>query len=491
MADVDVNAITGGANRFVPTNPLDTMQKYQNYNNSLVQQAQGIAGIANTQQSTANMAQDNQKTALGIGQNQATYVAQKIAPVLASPDPITQDTVTKIINDARANNAIDDTHVASALKAMPQNGSDADYRKYATQLLIGTLSGPDASSRILPGRVSTDTGDGTQYSTIGGPNQGIGANQVTPSGFTPGGRMGDAQKTDFVTVDRADGGKDIFQRGQLVRHVPAGGAGTGGTPLDGPIPRQPGDDAPVQPNPLLPVVPKGNGLPAPVVSIPAQQATQQADDQKLYQAQIGNINATKQNISDLSEAYNLYKGLSGGKGLEFFNENRSRFVSLGSMLNMDMGSVNNEDARRSLADKLLQRAINNAPGAMRSDAATDAQSHANPNTTTMNRDAALEAIRQNIGTQRQALASALAFTPNTNGVGFSQHNAQFLLNTDRNGFAADHMTAQEFQDRLKSLGGPNSARGREFAVSVLKLQKIYGRGVGESLDANPTVSGGQ
>lgn len=502
MADTDVNAITGGASRFVPANPLDTLQKWANYNNSLVQQASGVAGIANTQQSTTNMQQDNEKTAQGMAQNNQDYMARQIVGLLAKPGDISDDDVSKLVNQSADLHAVSDNSRQVMLDSMPKNTDSNGRRQWLGTLLASRMTPAEQAQHLTANVAATDTGDGTQYSRVpgsmnGAPNQG-----VTPIGSVAGGRMNDRDKTDLVTVTQADGSQGVFFRGQFVGRIPTGGAGTGGTgtgtsALDGPIPRQPGDDAPVQPNPLLPVVPKGNGLPAPIVSVPAQQGQQQADDQKLYQGILGNVAQSKQNIDDLSEAYNLYKGLSGGKGLQFFNENRSRFVALGSVMNMDMGNIASEDARRAMADKLLQRAINNAPGAMRSDAATDAQAHGSPTTSGMSRDAGLYAIRQNIGLQRQQLSSALDFQakhPGTNGVGFTAANGAYLMNTNRDGFSADHMSQQEFQDRVKALGGIKTARGKEFVRSVQGMQNDWKRGVGESLDADPASiipSGGQ
>lgn len=491
MADTDVNAITGGASRFVPANPLDTLQKWANYNNSLVQQASGVAGIANTQQSTTNMQQDNEKTAQGMAQNNQDYMARQIVGLLAKPGDISDDDVSKLVNQSADLHAVSDNSRQVMLDSMPKNTDSNGRRQWLGTLLASRMTPAEQAQHLTANVAATDTGDGTQYSRVpgsmnGAPNQG-----VTPIGTVAGGHMPDAQKTEIVTLPDGKGGTNSYTRKQLNDRfgggVPPGNSPMGANPLDGDLPGQPGQAGTGTPN---------TGLPTPIVSVPAQQGQQQIDDQKLYQGVMGNIGQSKQNIDDLSEAYNLYKGLSGGKGLQFFNENRSRFVALGSVMNMDMGNIASEDARRAMADKLLQRAINNAPGAMRSDAATDAQAHGSPTTSGMSRDAGLYAIRQNIGLQRQQLSSALDFqtkNPGTNGVGFTAANGAYLMNTNRDGFSADHMTQQEFQDRVKALGGVGTARGKEFLRSVQATQNHWKRGVGESIDPDPSsiIPGGR
>ena len=150
--------------------------------------------------------------------------------------------------------------------------------------------------------------------------------------------------------------------------------------------------------------------------------------------------------------------------------------------NIDAGDINTEDKAYDLATKILTRIQMQTPGAGQSVFALDTAGHASPNLGSMNHDAALEAIRQNVGTLRQKLASGMEHDPAQMGRGFQKQQNDYMAETNRDGFAADFMTKDEVKARLAQLGGKDSTRGKAFLNAIGHLQHHYKLNIGDSLD---------
>lgn len=300
-----------------------------------------------------------------------------------------------------------------------------------------------------------------------------------------------------------NGGGDPNYVGHVFQYMPKGGTAvaTGGNNNPPPNPNQTASVKPMVPvQPEQPVTSNTTptvqtadnsgttgggkagitGAPISTTStLTPKQLEADADNYHKVMADAGN---TRQNVADLTEAYNLVKGLSSGKGLDYINQKRSLIASWGRRLGIDTGGIDSEDKAYDLANKILTRITMNAPGAGQSVFALGTAEHATPNLGGMNHEAALEAMRQMIGTVRQRQASAMNMDPSAQGRGFEQANSKHFNTTDRDGFASDLYTQKEILDRVQQLGGPDSARGKAFLKSVAMNKRLFNADVGTGLD---------
>ena len=216
-------------------------------------------------------------------------------------------------------------------------------------------------------------------------------------------------------------------------------------------------------------------------TVPAGSLEQNKIDQEQYNQRTVAYNNSEANlIANLKEAYSLGQKIATGKGLQNLSEARSALVSLGRALDIDMGPMDTADQVRAELDKVLNQVLVSTPGAGRSDASLSTTAGATPHLG-MNTNAMLRQLRIMYGQIKQQNAAMLAQDPKTRGIGFQQNHRDMMSNTAREGFAADLMTPEEIDARIKRLGKDTQA-GKAFMRAVNQNVAIYGHAPSSGLE---------
>lgn len=205
---------------------------------------------------------------------------------------------------------------------------------------------------------------------------------------------------------------------------------------------------------------------------PGTQEQAKIDQEQYNQRTVAYNNSEANLIANLKEAYALGRQIATGKGLQNLADARSGLVSLGRALDIPLGQLDTADQIRAELDKVLNQILVSTPGAGRSNEALSTTAGATPHLG-MNTNAMLNQIRILYGQVKQQNAAMLAHDPTTKGIGYQEANRSMMNGTSREGFAADLMTPDEIDERLKRLG-PDTPAGKAFKRAVNKNVEIYG-----------------
>jgi hypothetical protein len=143
--------------------------------NLLMQNLAANPNAAMAAQESAQAGQNLASTNLGFNTAQQTIMAQNIGSMLTMPpDQQTRQNYEGLVGYLHKAAGLDDSHVASALQAMPPDGSPPQaFQQFAKRLLVGSLAGPQVAGAAFGNQIQNDNGQSVQGGVQGSP---MGAN---------------------------------------------------------------------------------------------------------------------------------------------------------------------------------------------------------------------------------------------------------------------------------------------------------------------------
>lgn len=477
MTDVNTSAITGQNNLQQQQTPLQIMSGWQQYGNQLAQNQVMQQDALNLAQQRANLQQENQRTALGMGAQQQQQIAQSLGGFLSSASPITHEQIVGQLQQMHAMGMIDDGHLNAALQNLPVDDNDPTNRNYVTRLFVSALAGPEAASYILPKIAYNNTGNTNQV-LVQNPPLGPNAGATSVSSTLPAGQMTQYERQTPVTLPDGAGGKVVTSAGKAADSGWGGGsAGVTNVPapLAGPLPGQPSSpDSEVNairsgglPGLAAPSgQPSGNGVTLPP-GIHTSAAV--APNLQAYYTDLATVPQHQANAQNLLTAYDALQRVSTGTGSEGLAHMRELAVNVAHMTGAaTLPNWTNEAEERAVLTKYLLGYAQSQAKLGGTDLQTMLANKTNPTELTFN-PAAQKLVQTNIGRERQAIASVLE--SQANPTGYMTTKAQ-ISGLDPRAFAADTMSPQELAAYQQTLTPPQRTQFQQAIGRAIRLKQI-------------------
>lgn len=499
----DVNAILGN-----PPKPVDPLAQISGYQ----QLANQVAQNRLTQQQTQNALLANQTGQQELGQKMAMRHAQVMAGLLTLPEGQLAGGAQKALDDELATGQLDQQRYNVLKQNIADNANNPTaLKQQILSGLIGNLAGPEALKALTPGLQMLNIGGQevplqtpSQAGMVGGalnisPQAGItiGGGPIINRSLAPGLQdvggqivpVGGAAGSPTLTRTLPPQVEDVGGAKQVI----GGAYGTpttltktltpeGGVTLQSQMVRNPDGSYSVREGnvgQLYPgVAPKGlsvgsGNYPGPQPqNIPVGTKEQIAKNTDQFTTDQQAIPALQTGTQSLHKALDALNAVSTGAGTEGLARMRSYAVSLANtllpgQLQQFTQGINVQDMNRAQLEKYLNDYARSQATAGRSDAALEASFKSNPSGS-INNAFAQDAVRTNIGRDRQTIAATMTSNPQTHNA----HKDEFSNQTDPRGFAWDMYTDAQKAEILKSVGPKDSEPYKKLARGIGYAQKL-------------------